>query len=220
MESQTIDWSKPLETVGGVKVAKVDFDAEGNAAVTLVGATYSLNHDAFSGECFGLPEKNLRNVPEEAETDEAEEDFSRRWEEALAGVEYAPAPGIVGTSPDLVVVDEVAAATPFRYDLDMLLGLHEEICQNSRDIMEAKNHDYTNGSDSVFANFEGSRFLGVHPVLGILMRTMDKFKRIETFVTQGKLAVKGESVADAVSDSINYLVLIHAFIRQEVANSQ
>ena len=102
-----------------------------------------------------------------------------------------------------------------------LLEFHDEVTQAAKDMMAKKNHDYTAGSGDPFANFRGSQFLGVHPVMGILMRTMDKFKRIQTFIERGTLAVDDESVMDAVEDSVNYLILVGAMIRemQETKNA-
>jgi hypothetical protein len=41
---------------------------------------------------------------------------------------------------------------------------------------------------------------------------MDKFQRIRAFVTTGTLAVKDESVQDAVRDVINYMILLAGLI--------
>lgn len=65
---------------------------------------------------------------------------------------------------------------------DELLKLHFEICEQARTIMEAKNHDYAGGGADPFGNFRGALFLGIEPELGLLMRCMDKFKRIEAFI--------------------------------------
>jgi hypothetical protein len=73
--------------------------------------------------------------------------------------------------------------------------------------MVSKNRDYRGAGDDPFANFRGSEFLGVDPILGILMRCMDKFQRIRSFANTGTLAVKSESFEDAVVDVINYMVL-------------
>ncbi len=90
--------------------------------------------------------------------------------------------------------------------LEELLALHTQTCDAAKETMIKKNHDYTGGSDP-FANFKASRVVGIDPVLGILMRVMDKFKRIETFVNNGELLVEGEGVLDAVDDTINYMIL-------------
>ena len=96
-----------------------------------------------------------------------------------------------------------------------LLQLHDKLCLQGKGIMEAKNHDYTSGSDNVFANFEGSNVFGVSTVKGILVRIGDKLKRIQSFDEQGHLKVKDESVQDALIDIINYSVLIGGVFEQE-----
>tara|TARA_Y100001973_G_C5209218_1_gene344296 strand:+ start:32242 stop:32571 length:330 start_codon:yes stop_codon:yes gene_type:complete len=93
-------------------------------------------------------------------------------------------------------------------DIKRLLELHEETCGEAFAIMRAKNHDYTSGSDDPFANFRASSFLGIHPIVGVCVRVVDKLQRIRTFAEQGTLQVKGESVSDACRDVINYMVLI------------
>lgn len=101
--------------------------------------------------------------------------------------------------------------------LTELLELHEETTSKCRNIMKAKNNDYTGGkaADDVFANFRSSVILGVHPVTGIMMRVMDKIQRIKTFTNDGKLSVSGESVDDACEDIINYAILAKAMLKQE-----
>ena len=108
---------------------------------------------------------------------------------------------------------------PYNMTIGELLKIHEETCERGREVMKAKNHDYT-CAGGVFDNFKASEVLGVPPVLGILMRTMDKFKRIQTFVTQGKLAVEGEGVLDAIDDSINYLILVKGLIIEQQRNME
>lgn len=93
-----------------------------------------------------------------------------------------------------------------------LLELHDELCAAGRAIMESKNHDYTDGSVDPFANFRTSEILGVPAETGVLIRSLDKFKRVQTFVNKGTLKVKGESVKDAIIDVINYMVLCYGII--------
>lgn len=124
--------------------------------------------------------------------------------------------GIVGKRADRLIVDEVTPEKPsYAMSLEELLKIHEETCEAGRQTMKKKNHDYTNGSTGIFDNFKASEVFSIHPVLGILMRTTDKFKRIETFVNKGTLAVEGEGVLDAIEDSINYLILIKGIILEE-----
>lgn len=99
-----------------------------------------------------------------------------------------------------------------------LLDLHGTTCNKAFSMLEAKNHDYTGGNegDDPFANFRASETLGIPAEIGILIRSMDKFKRIQTFVNKGTLAVKGESVDDAIEDVINYMVLLKGIIKERV----
>ncbi len=95
--------------------------------------------------------------------------------------------------------------------------LFEATTKQCLEIMRAKNHDYTDGSVDPFANFRASAALGVPPEIGILMRCMDKFQRITTWINKGELQVKGEGVEDAISDVINYMILLKGMVveRQE-----
>jgi hypothetical protein len=102
--------------------------------------------------------------------------------------------------------------------IDELMLLHESTCQEARDIMRAKNHDYTAGSDDPFANFRASEALGVPAVVGVLVRSIDKFQRIRSFVERGELKVKGESVDDAIRDVVNYMILARGLVKDEQAN--
>ena len=85
--------------------------------------------------------------------------------------------------------------------------------------MEAKNHDYTGGSDDPFANFRATEMLGVPAEIGVLTRCLDKFQRIKSFVSTGTLQVKSESVDDAIEDVINYMVLLKGIIRERSTQS-
>lgn len=97
--------------------------------------------------------------------------------------------------------------------IDELLALHEETCQKGRDIMRAKNHDYTAGSKDPFANFRATEAIGVPAVKGILTRMLDKMQRIRSFAEQGELKVPGETVEDAFVDLVNYSILGMGLLR-------
>ncbi len=101
--------------------------------------------------------------------------------------------------------------------IDDLLKLHEGTCEEARSIMRAKNHDYTAGSNDPFANFRASEALGVPAVISILVRSIDKFQRIRSFVERGELKVKGESVDDAIRDVVNYMILAQGLIQDSVS---
>ncbi len=100
-------------------------------------------------------------------------------------------------------------------DLRQLLNLHETTCNRCREVMEKKNHDYTSGSGDPFANFRSSELMvGVEAEKGILLRTSDKMQRMRTYIEKGKLAVEGEGVFDAIDDTINYMILLKAMIKE------
>jgi hypothetical protein len=98
-----------------------------------------------------------------------------------------------------------------------LLKLHDETSAKCRGIMERKNSDYTGGKTATdaLANFKASSALGLHPVMGLLLRLQDKLMRIRSFVADGELRVDGETVEDAFDDGINYLILGKALLREE-----
>jgi len=98
-----------------------------------------------------------------------------------------------------------------------LFKLHETTCAKALETMRSKNHDYSGGGDP-FSNFRGSEILGIHPVVGILLRMQDKIKRINTFATKGKLEVKNEGVNDAIEDIINYAILIKGMLNDNKEN--
>lgn len=104
-------------------------------------------------------------------------------------------------------------------DSKELLHLHDEITARCKGIMERKNSDYTGGKTATDAlsNFKGSKTLGIHPVMGLLLRVQDKMKRIESFVADGELRVQGEPVQDACDDCVNYFILAAALLKEEAA---
>jgi len=109
---------------------------------------------------------------------------------------------------------EAAAKYPVPSRRDRLMDLFDEIADECRGIMAVKNRDYAGGADDPFANFRASGIFGIRPELGIMMRCLDKFKRIEAFVNTGTLAVKDEPVRDAVVDVINYMVLLAGLMEE------
>lgn len=83
------------------------------------------------------------------------------------------------------------------------------------EISRRKNHDYTGKNDNPFANFESVEVLGISTEHGFLTRMMDKMKRIASFVEQGELKVKDESVTDTLRDLANYSCLLSAYIKSK-----
>jgi len=82
-------------------------------------------------------------------------------------------------------------------------------------ISRKKNADYTGGADDPFSNFTSIEVLGIKTEQGFLTRMMDKMKRIASFVEQGQLQVKDESVTDTLQDLANYACLFAGYIQSK-----
>jgi hypothetical protein len=100
-----------------------------------------------------------------------------------------------------------------------LLKLHDDTCKSCRDIMLKKNNDYTGGKKAtdIFANFNSSKILDIHPVQGLLLRVIDKVQRIRSFTNDKELSVPNETVEDACDDIVNYAILAKAMLLNERA---
>jgi hypothetical protein len=100
-----------------------------------------------------------------------------------------------------------------------LLKLHDDTCKACRVIMQKKNSDYTGGKGATdpFANFNASKILDIHPVQGLLLRVIDKIKRIYSFTNDSELSVPNETVEDACDDIVNYAILAKAMLLNERA---
>lgn len=80
------------------------------------------------------------------------------------------------------------------------------------EISKKKNADYTGGSDDPFSNFTSVEMLDIKTEHGFLTRMMDKMKRVSSFVSQGSLQVKDESVIDTLRDLANYSCLLAGYL--------
>ena len=98
-----------------------------------------------------------------------------------------------------------------------LLQLHDDTCKACKAIMQQKNSDYTGGKGAtdVFANFNASTILNIHPVQGLLLRVIDKIQRIRSFTNDKELSVPNETVEDACDDIVNYAILAKAMLMEE-----
>lgn len=98
-----------------------------------------------------------------------------------------------------------------------LLNLHKQTCDKCYGIVQKKNNDYSGGATSkdALTNFKMSTSLGLHPVMGLLLRIQDKMMRIKTFVSDGALKVSDETIDDAFEDMINYAILGKALLMDE-----
>ena len=90
-----------------------------------------------------------------------------------------------------------------------------ELHKMAADIINKKNHDYRGAMEDDYANFRGSKALGIHPGHGVLLRIQDKMMRVKTFIDKGELKVKGESIDDALVDITNYCALLRGIIKTE-----
>lgn len=99
----------------------------------------------------------------------------------------------------------------------VLLNKGQMLMQEAVALMHRKNHDYTSGSGDPYANFRTAASFGVHPAVGIVIRTGDKLQRIRTFAERGKLEVDDEGLKDACIDVINYAVLVYGLLTENDA---
>ena len=102
-------------------------------------------------------------------------------------------------------------------NINELLEIHEDTCSKCKSIMVKKNNDYTGGKtdNDIFANFNSSKIIGLHPVKGLLIRVIDKIQRINSFTNDKELSVPNETVEDACDDIINYAILAKAMLIEE-----
>lgn len=84
-----------------------------------------------------------------------------------------------------------------------------------QEISKIKNADYTGKDDNPFGNFQSVEVLGISTEQGFLTRMMDKIKRVASFVEQGQLQVKDESVTDSLNDLANYCCLMAGYIKSK-----
>jgi len=109
---------------------------------------------------------------------------------------------------------------------------HEEFCLQMIDITKKKNADYAGAGDDPFNNFRhignfvGGQLgnaAGTGPVdviaIGFLTRMSDKFARIGSFISNGELQVRDESVEDTLLDLANYSALFAGYLREQRAKN-
>lgn len=90
-----------------------------------------------------------------------------------------------------------------------LLKYHEEMCNNARALMKAKNTDYAR--DEIFGNLDVCERVGLCSTeYGIIIRIFDKLSRLKNVLAMGEGFVKDESIEDTIVDLINYSVLMAA----------
>lgn len=101
--------------------------------------------------------------------------------------------------------------------IEEIIKLLEETTNDLKNTLRRKSSDYTGGegSQDPFANFRATEVLDIDPVIGIMMRIMDKIQRVRSFVNDGELKVPNESVYDAFDDMIGYTILAKAMLKEK-----
>ena len=102
--------------------------------------------------------------------------------------------------------------------LEEVIIEHTKICQEARQLISQKGHDYNreqqDGGDTLF-NLRVAAILGVvdNPCQGILVRLSDKFQRLTSLAKDPLVnaEVKGEAVRDTIRDVINYSIYLGIF---------
>ncbi len=73
-------------------------------------------------------------------------------------------------------------------------------------IYESKDADYSSDGKPM-GNLRTSEMFGIPAYKGVLMRMGDKCQRVQSFIKQGILQVKEETVSDTLLDLANYAIL-------------
>ena len=81
-----------------------------------------------------------------------------------------------------------------------------DLLEELRRLHSDKNHDYAGSSDPL-RNFRKCNEMGIDSFTGVMIRLTDKWSRLESFMKQGVLKVKGESVVDTLKDNAVYSIL-------------
>ena len=105
--------------------------------------------------------------------------------------------------------------------LEEVIKEHDKMCEEARDLIAKKGHDYNreqqDGGDTLF-NLRVASLVGIvdNPCQGILVRLSDKFQRLNSLCKDPLIQpeVKGEAVRDTVRDVINYSIYLEIFYRE------
>ena len=93
---------------------------------------------------------------------------------------------------------------------------HRDVCEKMIEITRQKNSDYCGAGSDPFKNFRQVELMGICSVeQGFLTRMTDKMSRIASYVEQGTLEVKDESVTDTLCDLSNYCILMMGYLQSK-----
>ena len=80
------------------------------------------------------------------------------------------------------------------------------------DIIKKKNADYATSVDP-FKNFRSAEVAGVSVPRAIIVRVLDKISRIQNLLDKDPV-VTGETRSDTITDAINYLAILKAYLER------
>jgi len=131
-------------------------------------------------------------------------------------------PKVIVVNPTVIPKSKLPEFPVEGFDFDEVLTqkeeylrFHEAVCNQLITITAKKNADYTGSNDNPFANFTSVENGICSTEQGFLVRMNDKFERIKSFVSQGDLQVKEESVSDTLMDLANYCILMMGYLNQK-----
>lgn len=138
---------------------------------------------------------------------------------------YATAKNVDFTQPDYLRISTRKTPSPItpkgvgskdvETAKDRFKRLQREFFNNCVSISESKNADYTGGDSDPFANFTSVEQLHIPTEVGFITRMNDKMMRIASFVKNGELEVKDESVEDTLNDLANYCSLFSTYLKMK-----
>jgi hypothetical protein len=98
------------------------------------------------------------------------------------------------------------------------MEMHKALCEKMMEITARKNADYAGSGEDPFANFRQIGYLVQSPNIvevGFLTRMSDKLSRVGSFISNGELKVKDESVEDTLLDLANYCILFIGYLKSK-----
>lgn len=95
---------------------------------------------------------------------------------------------------------------------NQMIDAMEKTYKEAIAVARLKNHDYANSTDP-YRNFRFAELVGVGVERAILVRMSDKLARISNLI-DSEAKVKDETIADTLSDLINYTAILKAYLEQ------
>ena len=109
--------------------------------------------------------------------------------------------------------------------LEQVKAIHKILCEQARDIIETKGHDYNlrqQDTGETLFNLKVAKLLGITDsnTQSILVRMSDKMMRLISLTRDPKVtaSVKDESIRDTIKDLINYSCYLYIMYNEERDN--